>query len=96
MFEPFRAAPTGAKIANLLILLFLFLSWVSTMVTFGSVLHRMSEYYQNVGDPNTYYAHLDFYWDHWTLSSSESASPTASDKYSQQQRRTVKHTAASH
>ena len=58
MFEPFRAAPSGAKIANVLILLFLFLSWVSTMVTFGSVLHRMSEYYDGSASSIT----LDFYW----------------------------------
>jgi len=68
MFEPFKAAPTGAKVANVLILLFLFLSWVSTMVTFGSVLHRLTEYYTVTvnGVSQTQYASLDFYWDHWS------------------------------
>ena len=79
MFEPFRAAPSGAKIANLLILLFLFLSWVSTMVTFGSVLHRLSEY-EIDSDGNTDYITLDFYWDHWKVSL---GSQSFNDKYSQ-------------
>ena len=80
MFEPFRAAPGGAKVANILILLFLFLSWVSTMVTFGSVLHRLSE---NAGQ-NTVETSvtLDFYWDHWKISNFNGE--YVSGKYSQQ------------
>ena len=69
MFEPFRAAPGSAKIATILILLFIFLSWVATMVTFGSVLHRMSETLADVQSGTPYTFHYDFYWDHYVLSS---------------------------
>ena len=69
MFEPFRAAPTGAKIANVLILLFLFLSWVSTMVTFGSVLHKQDQTFcLDTGCSATTTSTLNFYWDHYTAS----------------------------
>jgi len=71
MFEPFRAAPGSAKIANVILLLFVFLSWVSTMVTFGSVLHRLSANYFEPIDGNTYTASADFYWDHYSLSSTD-------------------------
>lgn len=62
MFEPFQAAPTSAKVVNVFILLFLFLSWVSTMVTFGSVLHSLTD--ANVPNgPIT----ADFYWNHLNI-----------------------------
>ena len=59
MFDPFRTASTAGKVSTVLILLFLFLSWVSTMVTFGSVLHNI-----NVTLLDGSYRTLDFYWDH--------------------------------
>jgi hypothetical protein len=57
-FEPFKAASTNAKVIHVLLLLFLFLSWVSTMVTFGSTLHTVTGYYNNT--PTS--VSLKFYW----------------------------------
>lgn len=52
MFEPFKNATRGAQIVHVLLTLFLFLSWVSTMVTFGSSMMKVHH-----GD-----ADLDFSW----------------------------------
>ena len=66
MFEAWGAASMAGKAANLWILLIVFLSWVSTMVTFGSVMHRLS-----TGDGSAIgTVHADFYWDHLHLSQS--------------------------
>jgi len=58
MFEPFGAASTPAKIVNILILLFVFLGWVSTMVTFSRPMHHVSV------NAFSFSGGLDFYWDH--------------------------------
>jgi len=50
VFEPFRSASGTAQIVHVFLLLFLFIAWVSTMVTFGGILHSAGG--------------LDFYWDH--------------------------------
>ena len=52
--EPFKTAPRNAQILTVFMVLFLFLAWVSTMVTFGSSMHSLSD--------NGISA--DFYWDH--------------------------------
>ena len=58
-FEPFKAASTNAKVLHLLLLVFLFISWVSTMVTFGSTLHTVTGY--DTAVPSQHVS-LQYYW----------------------------------
>ena len=58
-FEPFKSAGRSVQVVNAFILLFLFLSWVSTMVTFGSILHKLTIYENNYLEV----ARFEFYWD---------------------------------
>jgi len=61
MFEPFKAASTNAKILHVFLLLFVFMSWISTIVTFSSPLAEFdsSELFLFSGHYKAYWNHLD-------------------------------------